>query len=140
LASVGPTEHKKFCEVDKWTERKSACGKKPDHDRFEKHLRDATILLTKVSRNKKEYGPGLWKHIWADQLRLESEEQFWEALRSGEPVPRPQDQQAAPDKETIPGWLVAQLHYTVGLRIEEIREMTAGEAQERWEKFQGGER
>lgn len=140
MASVGPNEHREFCKVDQWAERKSARGKKPDHDRFQKHLKDGTILLTKVSRNNKEYGPGLWKHIWSDQLQLESEEQFWEALRSGKPVPRPQDQTASPDKETIPGWLVQQLHYTVGVRMDEIRDMSAAEAQERWEAFQRGER
>jgi hypothetical protein len=139
LASVGPGEHKKFCEIDQWTERKSARGKKPDHDRFEKHLRDGTILLTKVSRNTKEYGPGLWKHIWSEQLKLESETQFFEALRSGKPVPRPGDQERAPDGETIPGWLVQQLHYTAGVAIAEIKEMTAAEAHERWERYQRGE-
>lgn len=139
MASAGPSEHKKFCEVDQWTERKSARGKKPDHDRYEKHLEDGTILLTKVSRNKKEYGAGLWRHIWTDQLQLESEEQFWEALRTGKPVPRVQDQASPPDKETIPGWLVQQLHYTVGLRLDEIRKMTATEAQDRWERFQRSE-
>lgn len=54
-------------------------------------------------------------------------------------MPRPQDRRPAPQKETIPGWLVQQLHSTVGLRIEEIKQLSAAEAQERWESFQGAE-
>jgi hypothetical protein len=41
-----------------------------------------------------------------------------------------------PQARTIPGWLVQRLLLTVGLREDEIRAMTADEAQAAWVAFQ----
>lgn len=139
MASVGPSEHKQFCKIDDWQELKSARGKRPDHDRYRKTLANGDILTTKVSRNKKQYGDAFWRHIWREQLGLESEDEFWEALQTGKPVPRKADA-APPERPTITAWLVERLTYTVGVPPEEIAQMSPEEAEQRWEAFQRGER
>lgn len=138
MASVGPLEHKRFCKIDGWQELKSAGEKQRDHEYYEKRLPNGGILRTKVSRNKKEYGTDFWNRIWREQLGLESEDQFWEALQSKEAVAR--ERQVDPPKgPRIPGWLVQRLTQTAGLRWEEISGLSPGEALERWEKFQRGD-
>lgn len=135
MPSVGPTDHRRFCEIDEWSELPSARGKKRDHDYFEKRLSSGDILRTKVSRNKKEYGEGFWRMVWQRQLGLEREEQFWEALKTGKPVQRSQEV-SAPEKPTIPFWLVNVLVHTVRIPLDEVKGMTPDEAQERWHDYQ----
>lgn len=116
----------RFCEIDGWEERKSARGKTGDHVRFKKTLPDGRILLTTASRSKAQIGKSLWAHIWRDQLALESEAQFWDALCTGRPVERG-GRLAGPVKPTLPGWLVARLLGEVGLAEAELRDLTEEE-------------
>lgn len=136
--AVGPPEHKRFCEIDGWQELKSARGKKRDHDSFRKTLANGDVLQTRVSRNKKQYGEDFWRMIWRDQFGLESEEQFWEVLRTKKPVRRSQDR-PPPSKPGIAPWLIERLLSTVKLPQEEIAKMTPEEAQARWEAYQRGD-
>lgn len=137
MPSVGPVEHKRFCVIDEWEKQKSARGKPRDHDYFEKRLSNGNILRTKVSRNKKGYGEDFWRRIVREQLGLDSEDQFWEALATGKPVRRAQDV-TPPQRPTIPLWLVERLIYTVGIPAADVREMTVEEAAERWDSYQMG--
>ncbi len=134
MPSVGPPEHKRFCVIDEWEKLQSARGKKRDHDYFEKRLANGDILRTKVSRNKKEYGESFWRLILREQLRLDSEEQFWEALETGKPVRRARDV-TPPERPTIPVWLVERLIYTVGIPVSEVSQMTQEEAEELWHSY-----
>ena len=129
-----------FCRIDGWDDlaktRPGRKGKALDHDRYEKRLDDGRILRTKVWRGRGRYGdPSLWRHIWRDQLGLESEEQFWEALRTGKPVERTGGAEAPAAKPNVPGWLVYNLVMLVGIPHEEVDQMTEVEANERWTEF-----
>ena len=57
---------------------------------------------------------------------------LWEVVRGVADVSEPPPPQA----QTIPGWLVQRLLVTVGLREDEIRAMTADEAQAAWVAYQ----
>jgi hypothetical protein len=121
---------RRFCEIDAWSKKKGARGKTGDHDRYVKQLGDGTILRTRVSHSNDQIGNAdLWHHIWRDQLGLESEDQFWTALKTGQPVPR----ETEPLRGT-PEWLIQRLIHTVGLSEEEALGLSVEEATARWEK------
>ncbi len=122
---------RRFCEIDGWSRKESARGKTGDHDRYRKHLGDGTILRTKASHSKEQIGnPSLWHHIWRDQLGLESEDQFWTALKTGKPVPR-----EAEAPRGTPEWLIQQLIHTVGLTEAQALALSPEEAIARWERY-----
>lgn len=129
-----------FCRIDGWDDlsktRPGRQGRALDHDRYEKRLDDGSILKTKVLRGRGQLGdPTLWRHIWRDQLGLESEEEFWEALSTGEPVDRGRAAEAPPAKPNIPGWLHRNLVMLVGVLDDEVAKMTEEEANARWTEF-----
>lgn len=126
---------RRFCQTDGWEERKGASGKRGDHFRYGKVLEDGRILRTKASHGDDEIGdPSLWRRIWRDQLALESEDQFWEALESGKPVDRTRSA-PAPAGPSLPGWLVDSLIRKVGMSPEEIARMTEQEGRDRLNEF-----
>jgi hypothetical protein len=130
---------RRFCEIDGWEQRRSATGKTGDHHRYKKKLADGRILRTKASHSKDEIGKSLWRHIWNDQLVIDSEDQFWEALRTGQAVDR--NAPAGPSKPTLPGWLVEKLLQEVRLPEEQVRELNEEEAlarlHEHWSRSAG---
>lgn len=106
-----------------------------DHRRFRKVLADGTILRTRVSHGRGEIGdPGLWTRIWRDQLGLESEDAFWQALSDGRPVNRGGAAAEHPSGPSIPGWVVAGL-IRAGRSEAELRSLTAGEARQLLEEL-----
>jgi hypothetical protein len=135
LPQPRPSDIQHFCEIDGWEETKGATGKRGNHRRFRKTLDDGRILRTRVSHGDDEIGdPSLWRHIWRDQLEIESEEIFWEVLANGEPVDRsPASPQ--PSVPSLPGWLVNKLIRNVGLAPEEVAAMSEQEAHERLNEF-----
>jgi hypothetical protein len=129
-----------FCRIDGWADtskqRPGRKGKASDHDRYEKRLADGRILKTKVSRGSGQYGdPSLWRHIWRDQLGLESEKQFWDALRTGKPVDRGGEVETPSVAPPIPGWLHRNLVMLVGIPDSEVARLSLEEAKERWTEF-----
>jgi hypothetical protein len=126
---------RRFCQIDGWEEKEGASGKRGDHFRYRKVLEDGRILRTKTSHSDDEIGdPGLWRRIWRDQLGLESEDQFWEALASGDPVDRAEST-PTPAGPSLPGWLVDSLIRKVGIAPEEVARMTEQEARDRLNEF-----
>jgi hypothetical protein len=126
---------RRFCQIDGWEEKEGASGKRGDHFRYRKVLEDGRILRTKTSHSDDEIGdPGLWRRIWRDQLGLESEDQFWEALASGNPVDRAEST-PTPAGPSLPGWLVDSLIRKVGIAPEEVARMTEQEARDRLNEF-----
>lgn len=122
---------RRFCEIDDWTPRETARGKRGDHDRYTKRLDDGTILRTRASHNNDQIGDrSLWHRIWRDQLGLKNEDEFWTALKTGKPVPR-----AAETPEGTPEWLINHLIHTVGLTEDAALTLTRAEAEARWEAF-----
>jgi hypothetical protein len=125
----------KYLARDSWIEEPNlARGHRRigDHWRYRKDLPDGTTLRTKVSHSLgAEIGVALFKHILRDQLQT-SEDRFWAVVRGVAPLSEPPPPQA----RTIPGWLVQRLLVTMGLREDEIRAMTADEAQAAWVAYQ----
>lgn len=124
---------RRFCEIDGWEHVTGATGRTGDHDRFSKILPDGTILRTRVS-----HGSGriedrdLWHRIWRDQLGLEREEQFWDALRARRPVVRSRAEAERPAGPSMPAWIVAGL-LARGVPEAEVRALGPEEARRRLE-------
>jgi hypothetical protein len=134
---VPPTfgDLRRFCEIDGWEETTKS-RRRPDHARYRKVLDDGTVLRTKASHGNDEIGdPGLWSQIWRHQLGLESEKQFWEALRTGQPVDRGGPEREEEPVEQRDAALVNALIYTVGIPEREVREMSNEQMQARWNEF-----
>ncbi len=130
---------RRFCEIDGWEELQRVRGGVGDHRRFRKVLADGTILRTRVSHGSGEIADsGLWTRIWRDQLGLESEDAFWNALRTGRPVARGEAPPNPPAGPSTPGWVVAGL-LRASVSEAEIRALTADEAQRRLEAIWAGE-
>lgn len=126
---------KDFCRIDGWTDitkvrRPDGSKRKTgDHFRYTKTLPDGQVLRTRVSHGDgPAFGdPGLWSHVWRDQLGLDGEEQFWEALRTGKPVTRGSVIATigppAP-VEPKPAWLVEYLIYRAKIPEQQVHEMS----------------
>jgi len=120
---------RRFCVIDGWEELERARGGSGDHRRYRKILRDGTILRTKVSHGRGEIrDPGLWRHIWRDQLGLATEDEFWRALTDRKPVAREDGPAGPPPGPSIPAWVVAGL-VRAGMPEDEIRGLDAVEAE-----------
>lgn len=107
-----------------------------DHWRYRKTLADGTVLRTKVSHAlSNQIGADLLSHIVRDQLRT-TMDHFRDVIagRAGDAAARAEE-----PAESIPGWLVTRLIYTVGLPEAEVRRMSAEEARAKWERFRRGQ-
>jgi len=131
---------RRFCELDGWEETFSARGKTPDHHRYKKVLRNGEILRTKVSHgNGSVQSPALWNQIYKKQLALSDEQEFWDVLKTGEPVARRGDEEPAPPPaKTLPEDLAWALIARVGLSEAEVLGMTREEAIERMRRHWAG--
>ena len=124
---------RRFCEIDGWEQLSRSGGGIGDHWGYRKVLDDGTVLRTRASHSDEQIGdPGLWQRIWKHQLGLESEEQFWEALLSGQPVLRGTAEEAAPTGPSVPAWIVQGL-LRAGVPETEVRRLDADEARRRLE-------
>ena len=124
---------RRFCSIDEWEELGRVRGGTGDHWRYRKILADGTVLRTKASHSNEQIAdPNLWQRIWRDQLGLDDEEQFWEALRTSDPVERSMQGPHRPATSSIPAWVVQGL-LRAGMREEEIRGLDASEAQRQLE-------
>ena len=126
---------RRFCGIDGWEELKGARGKRGDHFRYREVLSDGGILRTKASHSDDEIGRDLWNHIWREQLTLEGEDQFWEALETGKSVDRSRAGEAAPSGPSLPAWLVNNLIRQAGVSPEEVARMSEEEARARLSEF-----
>jgi hypothetical protein len=117
---------RRFCEIDGWEETEATS---PDHHRYRKRLPDGSVLRTKVSlgRGPIVRNPGLWTNIWRHQLGLESEDEFWEVFRSGEPAPRGEAATEPPEPQ-MEAWLFEALVFSFNVDEDKVRAMDADEA------------
>ena len=124
MAPPQKRELRRFCEIDGWDQIKQT-----DHYRYTKRLPDGDLLRTKVSLGAGPAcnDPNLWAHIWRTQLRLESEDQFWEAVQSGEPVPRGPQPGPKPEPQ-MDAWLFEHLVYRNGMPEDDVLALSAEEA------------
>lgn len=117
---------RRFCELDGWEKTEATS---PDHDRYRKRLPDGTVLRTKVSRGRGAIvrNPGLWAKVWRHQLHLESEDQFWKALKDRMPAQRSATEPEPPEPQ-MDSWLFEALTMTFGVDENRVRDMEPDEA------------
>jgi hypothetical protein len=114
-------EIERFCRIDGWRE-----SRRTDHVFYEKVLADGTVLRSHRSfAGGKTMSPGRFKAILRDQLVV-SEDDFWAALETKEPVARPSD---PPEVEALPAYLVRTLKTELHLSEAEIAELSPEDAQ-----------
>jgi hypothetical protein len=129
---------KRFCQLDGWEKTEA---ESPDHHRYRKRLDDGTILRTKVSLGRGPIcrAPQLWTRVWRHQLGLESEDEFWEVLRTRKQAPRGAAAEPPPEPQ-MPAWLFEALVYTFKVDEDEVRSLSEDEALARYLKLcEGGE-
>jgi hypothetical protein len=108
--------------LDRWSEDRAT-----GHDFFGKVLPNGEILHTHASRSGgKTVSPGRFKAILADQLRV-GETEFWEVLRTRQPVTRPSPA-PAPSPASLPMWIAQALEREVGLSREQIADLDESHA------------
>ena len=127
-------DHLRFCEIEGWTVVRSGTGSRSTHhETYELELHDGRILQTRISRppNRTGYGAALWSHILRYQLQT-SPEEFWQCVRTGEPLAR--STPAAP-QGAIPTDLAHLLKNWVGLSDDQLAEMSKQAAIERAQQY-----
>ena len=124
-----------FCRIDGWEE-----APRTDHYRYRKTLDSGEILRTRVSFGSgTAFGdPNLWHRVWRHQLGLDSEDEFWGALETGEPPGRgaPQPEIREP---SMPTWLFEYLIHRMNRGEDEVLEMSEEHAMELYLKEIGGQ-
>ena len=128
-------DHQVFCETEGWEVVRNARGKASGHHAvtYEFHLRDGTILRTRISHppDRTNYGANVWSHILRDQLGVD-EAGFWACVRDGV---KPKRGEAETPPEALPADLVHLLIGRLRLTAAEIAGMTRDEAIARMQKY-----
>jgi len=119
---------RRFCENEKFDHFSS------DHEYYDKTFHGGETAGTKISRgvDGETLDPGIWHKVWKQQLRLQSEEEFWRGVR-GESVtydipPPPVASVSLPDY--LRRYLAAIEH----LDDDTIARLSKDEAMERYQR------
>jgi hypothetical protein len=118
----------KFLGVDGWRQIPAGerGGRRQAHIFFEKLLSDGRLLQTHISHDRsKKISPGRFGTILREQLEV-SRADFWEAIRSGEPVARPVGTEEATVEHDA--WVVAVLVGELHMSAEELEGLSEEEA------------
>ena len=118
----------KFLGVDGWRQIPAGerGGRRQTHIFFEKLLPDGRLLQTHISHDRsKKISPGRFGTILREQLEV-SRADFWEAIRSGEPVSRPVETEEAPVEHDA--WVIAVLVGELHMSAEEIEGLSEEQA------------
>ena len=114
---------------------RSGSGKRSTHhETYELALPTGDLLRrTRISRppDRTVYGSGLWSHILRDQLQV-SQQEFWQCANDG--IVPSRSQPAAPGP-SIPTEVLYLLKQRVGMRDDQLADMTADEAIERLQHY-----
>jgi hypothetical protein len=120
-------ELRRFCEIDGWEETSSH---NPDHDYYVRQLESGRLLRTKVSRGRGPVcaDPALWHRIWRHQLELDSEDEFWEVLKTRTPAARGKVAEPEPQGPRMPAWLFEFLINVAGQPEPSVLDMNEEQA------------
>jgi hypothetical protein len=119
-----------FLAADGWRQVRVG-GRRQRHLRYEKLLADGRLLQTQISHSRaKSISPGRFAAILREQLEV-SREQFWQAIRAGEPVERPVDLDEPEPAVEHPAWVVRVLVEELHLSTDEISSLSTQEAIDR---------
>ena len=119
----------RFLGADGWRQVPASerGGRRQSHIFFEKELPDGRLLQTHISHDRSStISPGRFSTILREQLEV-SRAEFWEAIRSGEPVERPVERDGEEVAEHEP-WVIAVLVDELHMTAEEIEKLTEQEA------------
>ncbi|MGH2854266.1 MAG: hypothetical protein ACRDLF_08770 [Solirubrobacteraceae bacterium] len=121
-----------FLKAHRWTEVTGRSGHGAGHRVFEKVLAGGEVLTTHISHSgKKGPGTGRFGEMLREQLKTNRKD-FWKAIETGEPVPRPAPIEAA--VAAPEAWQVEVLLRRVGVKPEELQGMTTDQARQIIEK------
>lgn len=134
MTPTSPTwgDVEEFLVADQWR-RISANergGRRQPHIFFEKLLPDGRLLQTHISHDRtSRISAGRFSGILKDQLEI-SRDEFWTAIRAGEPVDRPVplDEDEAVEHEA---WVIQILAGELHMSPDEIAALSEEEAQAR---------
>jgi hypothetical protein len=124
-------EIEKFLQADGWTRLppSSRGGSSENHIFFEKLLDSGELLQTHISHSRRgRPSPGRFSLILRQQIKV-SRAQFWEALRSGEPVARPAPVETEQGGEHE-AWVLAVLAGELHMTAEQIEELEVEQARQ----------
>lgn len=115
----------RFLAADGWRQIPAGerGGRRQSHVFFEKELADGRLLQTHISHDRSStISPGRFAAILREQLEV-SRGEFWEAVRSGEPVERPveMDGEEVVEHES---WVIAVLAGELRMTPGEIEQLT----------------
>ena len=132
-------DHQRFCEVEGWTQVRSASGRAGRHYlTYELTIGDGRILRTRISRppNRPDIGRGMFAHILRDQLQV-SEDVFWACVNDGTAPDR--GGRPSPDRGPLPAELVHLLTVKARFSDADVRAMSKAEAIEAAQRYWMGE-
>lgn len=124
-------EIEKFLQIDGWTAlpASSRGGPSQRHIFFEKLLDSDRLLQTHISHSRGgRPSAGRFALILREQIEV-SRTEFWQALRSGEPVARPATVEAEQRVEHE-AWVVAVLVGELHMTAEQVEELDAEQARQ----------
>jgi hypothetical protein len=105
-----PGRRPTWAQLRRFCERKGFRPSTTDHDFYDKVMADGSTAGTKISFNVTDTEPipsSLWPRIWKRQLRLKSEEVFWQGLEGGTVE---YDNPLAPEpRQPLPEYLIRHL-------------------------------
>jgi hypothetical protein len=144
MTPTSPTwgDVEQFLAADGWRQLPGSerGGKRQTHIFFEKQLPDGRTLQAHISHDRSNtMSPGRFGSVLRWELEI-SKEEFWEAIRSGEPVDRPV---SVDDDEVIehPAWVIAVLNGELHMSAEQIAQLSEAAAvelvHEHWSRQRG---
>ena len=118
----------KFLGVDGWRQIPAGerGGRRQTHIFFEKLLPDGRLLQTHISHDRsKKISPGRFGTILREQLEV-SRADFWDGIRSGEPISRPVETEEVPVEHDA--WVIAVLVGELHMSAAEIEGLSQEQA------------
>ncbi len=117
-----------FLAADGWRELPNRGGSRLRHVFYEKVLQDGHVLQTHISHSgQRTMSPGRFSSILRHDLEV-SKNDFWECVRTGQPVNRPVPAEEAPVEHDagVVAVLVGELH----MSTQEIEALTPEQARQ----------
>lgn len=124
-------EIEEFLQADGWTRlhASSRGGSGQRHIFFEKLLDSDELLQTHISHSRRGGpSPGRFGVILREQIKI-SRAEFWAALSSGEPVPRPAAVEPEQQVEHE-AWMISVLAGELHMTAEQIAQLDAEQARQ----------
>lgn len=119
-------------DVQQFCRRQGYREDRTTHWQYEKIIVPGFMSWTQVSFSKpnEQIGAHLWRKVWHEQLKIASEDDFWNGLRGDTPRYNIPPLPEAP--RTLPPYLVTFLQQVEHLTPEQAAAVTEDDAVARW--------